>query len=411
MSHSNDFKITETFPHKTISPIVGQPSYEAIKELHMKLNENAVKVHSNLGNGLLGYLGVTVTPAIYNTLSAQPFVTPPNPGTSPVFPDDATGPQIANLRVIFQEEFYAFKKYMDVCNAISALIIAVIDPMYLATLRLPYVGIGTRTPLQILAHLYTNYAKITPADLDANDRAMKQPCDVNQPIEMLYQQIEDAIEFAAAGQTPYSPEQVLSIAYQLVFRTGIFADDCKIWKRQAAEYKTWPQFKLDFAVAYQEYSDGLEISPRAAGFQAEVRNDQHETIEAIANLATATAEDRRAVANLTATNATLTKDLAAANGKLISTLTLVNTLTKQLSEARSGNNATSPRVTPPVAGDRTPANRSNPPGATEYTRKHYCWTCGYRCDHSSWFCTVPAFGHQTRAKAADTMNGSTHNKP
>jgi hypothetical protein len=82
---------------------------------------------------------------------------------------------------------------MDVCNAISAIIIEVIDPMYLTTLRLPYNGIGTRTPLQILAHLYTNYAKITPADLDNNDRAMKQPCDVNQPIEVLYQQIEDAI--------------------------------------------------------------------------------------------------------------------------------------------------------------------------------------------------------------------------
>jgi hypothetical protein len=91
MSSSNDFKITENFPHKTISPIVGQPTYEAIKELHMKLNENAVKVHSNLGNGLLGYLGITVTPAIYNTLSAQPFVSPPKPGASPVFP---TKPQV-----------------------------------------------------------------------------------------------------------------------------------------------------------------------------------------------------------------------------------------------------------------------------------------------------------------------------
>jgi hypothetical protein len=257
MANPNDLKITDNFPHKTIPPIVGQPAYQAIKELHMKLNENAVKVHSNLGNGLLGYLEVTVTLAIYNTLSAQPFVIPPNPGTSPVFPAEATGPQIANICVIFQEQFYALKKYMDVCNTISAIIIEVIDPMYLATLRPPYVGLGTQTPLQILAHLYTNYAKITPADLDANDRAMKQPCDVNQPIELMYQQIKDAIEFAAAGQSPYSPDQVLNIAYQLVFRTEFFSDDCKIWKRQAAAYKTWPQFKLDFAVAYQEYSEAL----------------------------------------------------------------------------------------------------------------------------------------------------------
>jgi hypothetical protein len=182
-----DTKISEDFPHKTFPPIVGQPAYEAIKELHLKLNENAVKVHSNLGNGLLGYLGVTVTPAIYNTLSAQPFVIPPNPGTAPFFTDNATGPQMANIREVFTEESIAFKKYGDVCNAISALILEVINPVYLATLRLPYVGIGTRTPLELMAHLYTNYAKITPADLDDNDRAMKQPCDVNQPIKVLYQ--------------------------------------------------------------------------------------------------------------------------------------------------------------------------------------------------------------------------------
>jgi hypothetical protein len=148
---------------------------------------------------------------------------------------------------------------MDVCNAISALVIEVIDPMYLATLHPPYVGIGTRTPLQILAHLYTSYAKITPANLDANDQAMKQSCTVNQPIEAMYQQVEDSIEFAAAGQTPYSPKHVLSIVYQLIFHTGIFTNDRKIWKRQTAAYKTWSQFKLDFALVYQEYSDGLEM--------------------------------------------------------------------------------------------------------------------------------------------------------
>lgn len=230
MATSESTTVTDNFPHKRLSPIRGQPTYETIKELHLKLNENAVKVHSNLGNGLLGYLGVTVTPAIYNTLSAEPFVIPPNPGLAPVFPDDSTGPQIANIRLVFKEEVTAFKKYMDVCNSLSALILEAIDPVYLSAIRLPYVGFGTRTPLQLLAHLYANYARINPADLDKNDLNMKLPCDVNQPIEVLFQQIEDAIEFASAGQAPYSPQQVLNIAYQLIFRTGLFADDCKVWK-------------------------------------------------------------------------------------------------------------------------------------------------------------------------------------
>jgi hypothetical protein len=119
---------------------------------------------------------------------------------------------------------------------------------------------------------------------------------------------------------------------------------------------------------------------------------QDNTIEAIANLATATAEDRRAVANLTDTNATLTKELAASDGKLVSALTLINTLTKQIANLRGGYN-----------------QHSFPTGPLE--RKHYCWTCGYRCEHSSWLCPTPAAGHQTHAKAADTMKGSTRSKP
>ena len=203
MAPSTDLHITDNFPHKHVTPIVGQPTYETIKELHLKLNENAVKVHSNLGNGSLGYLGVTVSPAIYNTLSATPFVTPVNPGNAPVFPAGAQNPQIVNIRRVFTDATASFNKYNAVGNAISALIIEAIDPMYLAALRLPYVGLGTRTPLELLSHLYANYAKITASDLDKNDALMKTPCDVNLPIESLFKQIDDAIEYASAGQAPF----------------------------------------------------------------------------------------------------------------------------------------------------------------------------------------------------------------
>jgi hypothetical protein len=79
------------------------------------------------------------TLATETTLSAQPFVAPPNPGAFPLFPEGAQGPQIANIRESFvNQTIKAFNKYTAVCNAISAITIEVIDPMYLATLRLPY---------------------------------------------------------------------------------------------------------------------------------------------------------------------------------------------------------------------------------------------------------------------------------
>ena len=70
-------KLVEAFTQLTIPPIVRVPTYENIFEVIMMLSSNATSVSTNLGCGTLGYLAVVVTPAIYNTLSATPFVPTP----------------------------------------------------------------------------------------------------------------------------------------------------------------------------------------------------------------------------------------------------------------------------------------------------------------------------------------------
>ena len=71
-------KIRESFPFLSVDPIVGQPTYESIKNLHKKLNANAASIHSHLGNGKLGLLYLTVTEEVYNTLSDVEFMPPVN---------------------------------------------------------------------------------------------------------------------------------------------------------------------------------------------------------------------------------------------------------------------------------------------------------------------------------------------
>ena len=90
-------KIVDGFPFPTIPPIVGTPTYNTIAEVNLKLNSNSASVQSNLGCGTLGLLKLTVSPAIYNTLSATPFVVPVNPGSVPITPANSTGAQITKL--------------------------------------------------------------------------------------------------------------------------------------------------------------------------------------------------------------------------------------------------------------------------------------------------------------------------
>ena len=86
-------KIVEGFPFQTIDPIVGAPNYKKITEVHLKLNLNAASVHSNLGNGTLVLLYLTLSPSVYSNLPVTTFVVTINPGADPVIPTGSTAPQ------------------------------------------------------------------------------------------------------------------------------------------------------------------------------------------------------------------------------------------------------------------------------------------------------------------------------
>ena len=119
---------------------------------------------------------------------------------------------------------------------------------------------------------------------------------------------------------------------------------------------------------------------------------QQETVDTIANLASATAHDCESVATLTTTIVTLTTEISATNSKLIQALAETTKLTDTVRELRR-------TTTKPRGGGASNPNR------------HYCWSCGYVSSHISWECPNPKDGHNKYAKAADTKGGSTRNKP
>jgi hypothetical protein len=94
---------------------------------------------------------------------------------------------------------------------------------------------------------------IAPTELTQNYERLNTPYNPNQPIEMLFQQIQDARVFAVAGGQPYGAAMIVNVAYTLVFNTGLFPNACRSWQSRTIARKTWAQFKLDFATAHREY--------------------------------------------------------------------------------------------------------------------------------------------------------------
>jgi hypothetical protein len=138
-------------------------------------------------------------------------------------------------------------------QAIKNLIIESFDDAYLNALSDKIVGYANCTSLQLLNHLLTYYAMIAPTELTHNYERLNTPYYPNQPIETLFQQIQDARAFAVAGGQPYGAAMIVNVAYTLVFNTGLFPDACPAWQSRAIAAKTWAQFKIDFATAHREF--------------------------------------------------------------------------------------------------------------------------------------------------------------
>ena len=130
-----------------------------------------------------------------------------------------------------------FKEYDNTDKALKKVLISAVVDIFLHAIRYRYLGYANITTRQMLTHMYTTYAKITPADLIKKDARLKIAYDVNQPIERLFEKFEDAIEYSDGGHNPYTPLQVVTNAFQLVFQTGMFVQDCKDWERTKPDEK------------------------------------------------------------------------------------------------------------------------------------------------------------------------------
>ena len=122
--------------------------------MYMKLNSNAISVQSNLDCGTLELLYLTVSTAVYSTLSASIFVVPVNTSPKPVIQKHSTGPQIANIRYEYHAATTLFNEYDRTDKALRQLLLESVKEMYVRSLRHRYAGYGQTSTKQLLAHLY-----------------------------------------------------------------------------------------------------------------------------------------------------------------------------------------------------------------------------------------------------------------
>jgi hypothetical protein len=267
------------------------------------------------------------------------FPVPASPGPSATVVAGMTAAIIAETTRLHREATQVYSTYHNVDQAIKKFIIESFDDTNLNALSDEIVGYANCTSLQLLTHLLTYYAMIAPTELTQNYERLNTPYDPKQPIETLFQQIQDARAFAVAGSQPYGAVMIVNVAYTLVSNTGLFPDACRAWQSRAIATKTWAQFKIDVATAHREFRltnlTAQQYEFHSANMMIEQGRDDYmqEKAVAIAQLVTATASNRGTVATLTTTNAKLAKQIEAAHALIAPLKSEIATLKNKIKPA------------------------------------------------------------------------------
>jgi hypothetical protein len=190
------------FPHSSLPNVTGEPTFEDLKVIRRLLNTNAMSVASYEGGGRHGHLGIIMNNEEYFAIAIDVFPVPANPGPSAAVVAGMTAAVIAETTRLYRKATQVYRTYHNVDQAINKLLIEAFDNAHLNALSDDIGGYANCTSLQILTHLLTFYAMIAPTELTQNYERLNTPYDPNQPIETLFQKIQDARSFAVSGGHP-----------------------------------------------------------------------------------------------------------------------------------------------------------------------------------------------------------------
>jgi hypothetical protein len=89
----------ESFPIQP-TKLIDQPDYSSLTTLRNEFKQNAASIPSNRGGGAHGYLGLTLSAALYDSLvPCKPFTIPPTPEPNPSSPLQPPQPRSAHYSV------------------------------------------------------------------------------------------------------------------------------------------------------------------------------------------------------------------------------------------------------------------------------------------------------------------------
>ena len=253
---------TEILPHKTLTAIAHgeKPTFSTLLTIHQELNANAMAIASNRGGGQYGHLSTVIPIATFTALpNAAPWVDPVHPGNTPIHLPGATGAQITEGNRQYKANLDEFQLFHATKALLKTQLLAAIPDTYTKILKHNQFGYANVTVLALLNHLDTHYGTVTFDDLDTNLNNLTRRWDPTQPLEDLWNQINEC-QIYAAPHDPITVATAVRAAITNLTNSGVFTDALCDWCKRPAIEHTWDNLTTAFNTADKEHRRTLKTS-------------------------------------------------------------------------------------------------------------------------------------------------------
>ena len=427
-THTVDYRST-VFEHPTLTRIHGEPTFEGIRQLHKEVMVNAQTVHSDLGGGAHGHLGLTLSPRRYALISNAPYNRPTHPGQL-IIPAGTTQHMARTIRDQHTERLRLFREVTGVENALKQQIVAAVEPQYLEAIRNQVTGKLAGSVYEVIRHLFHVYGQVTPQALyDQEQKVQQMVYDPQHPIDGVFTAIDDLMTFAEAAQTPYTQPQSINLAYRILNRTGLFQRWIIIWNEKPQVQKTWTNFKLHFREAHQQLKETTNLqaqnSPYHANALREIVEELKAEIQATHQINSAMDSDHQPPSTTSISEGSTDSSISALQSEVASLKDYIHNIQQTYQPPPPPpmypppNFWNIPYAMPPQhlqnymqqVSPYVPSVQNTQTGQQNNTRKkrvYYCHTHG-ACFHPGSKCRNKGPNHQDNATFSNRMGGSTKN--
>ena len=378
-----------------IATATSRPSYTSITKFREAIAGQALAIPSS--QTTLGHLALVISTADFKSVNSNvAYVNLVNPGPNLTVAPGATAAQTKEATRLHDIATTNYQVYINTRTHLRNQIIHSVPDKYVSVLKHRLTHYSNRSPLELLEHLTTTYGAVTSDDLTANYARMTAQWTPPTPIEALWEQLKEGQEFATEGQETIADSQLMRLAYDNIKNTGLFNDQCRLWRAKPAVNKTYGNLKTYFIECDNDRRQN-ETTAGTAGYANAIREVVHNELASIVadqSLPTEpTQEDIQSFMHQP------TQDSANAV-----TLEDMKTLFKTMLAEHTTTNLQ------PSNSDKNPRQPLVAQGYdTNGTAITYCWSHGItrNLKHNSKDCNRKKEGHKDAATLNNKMGGCT----